>query len=146
MSAQYTKLSDTISENEHIRMEKWGSDHWKLLAYVENRVVDYKGKLDHLNMRCNADRHPLLFHRIINEYNLWKEDTYGTRLRDGSVVGFHDDWDCLDDLEYEGLIEIISLVNGLVKMKMKGYKIVSSLREYISSGNMYKDFTDFLYT
>lgn len=99
--------------NRFIGIEHFGKDHWSLLAYVECRCVDNDGIIDHQHLRINPDRH-LPINRPRNPNN-WKPG-YGTRLRGYFVttlfgvgitnpvhqVKWHDDWDCLEDLEGAG--------------------------------------------
>ena len=63
-------------------LENWGKDHWSLFAYVETRVTDYKGTLDHNHLRPRE---------------------YPTRLKDGEEVQDQGDLDLLRDLEDLGL-------------------------------------------
>jgi hypothetical protein len=83
-----------------IDVEKLGRDHRSTLLYVETRCVDYSGKVEIKQLRCNPLRHPLFAHE-----GGWDDD-YSTRQAKGveHVVG-HDDWDCIDDMETMGLIE-----------------------------------------
>ena len=73
------------------------------------------------------------------------EPTYGTRLhgtRTGRVpqIKTHDDWDCLDDLEAAGLVEVLSLVNGFVRMTENGLKTAHALREHKARGGVFATF------
>lgn len=80
----------------------------------------------------------------------WKKE-YGTRLsgfflkgdkRNGKrLLGSHDDWDCMDDLEKEGLIEVVSEANGFVKLTDKGFGVAARLREWKARGGMFATFS-----
>jgi hypothetical protein len=94
-------------------MSEWGKDHWSTFAYLETRAVDHKGYIDSRHMRGG-------FYTKLGE-----EDKYPTRLRgyDGTdpsrlsgvmrrggyaetrLVFNHDDYDCVDDMIAEGLVE-----------------------------------------
>ena len=140
-----SKLFNTIS------MLKFGRDHWSLLAYIESSCVNSQGgicTIEKNRMRCNPVKHPLLSSGI-----QWK-DEYGTRLAqfdpsDGNEESFrkstqisgHDDWDCLDDLESSGFIEILSLSNPTVKMTGKGLLVSSNLREFKAAGGSFSRFS-----
>jgi len=124
-----------------INMKDWGKDHWGLLAYVETRAVDHQNQLDHEHMRTNTTTHPLLRNDAYqrDRPKRW-ESSHSTRLRDGRILDGHDDWDCLDDLDDAGLVEIISLVNGFVRMTDYGLVIAARLRRHKANGGMYQDF------
>ena len=111
------------------KLDKWGKDHWSLLAYIETRCVDYKGILERSHMRCNENKHPLLKGLACGGLK-WDED-YSTITKDGRIKE-HDDWDVLDDLEVVGFIEIMSLVNQRVQITDKGRAVVNLLREHKS--------------
>lgn len=98
----------------------WGKDHWSTFAYVETRIVDYAGMLDHDHMRTDADRHPLLMSakRRALTANL-TGPKYPTKLKatavpdaDGhySMVALpdHDDYDCLEDAIAAGLLIVVT--------------------------------------
>ena len=72
----------------------------------------------------------------------WKP-SHSTRLRDNMIIDGHDDWDCLDDLDDAGLVEIISLINGFVRMTDYGLAITALLRKHKASGGKYRDFVPF---
>lgn len=118
-------------------MNQFGKDHWSMLAYLETLCVDAKdefGLIDKTKVRCNSSTHPLLSQNGF----AWKE-SWGTRLNSG-VLENHDDWDCLDDLENEGLVEVFSLTQGIVKMTSKGMAVASELRNHKASGGYYSNF------
>lgn len=97
-----TNLAYATPMSNHITIDRWGKDHWSLLAYVESVCVDGHGEIDLRRMRCDADRHPGYAVRQGFDDNSHKK--YSTRLQDGELQD-HDDWDCLDDLEAAGLVE-----------------------------------------
>lgn len=136
-----------------IPAKDFGKDHWSLMAYVETLCVDSSkggvGEIDKRRIRCNPRRHPL--HAVNRNFGVtgWKGE-YGTRL-----AGFwtnagltnlkrqmksHDDWDCLDDLEAAGLIEILSEANGYVKLTDKGLTVGGLIRAWKAKGGMFATF------
>lgn len=124
-----------------VPVEHFGKDHWSTLAFVETRCVDYKGVLDKDRMRCNLNRHaafagPVQRRSLIMD---WQE-TWGTRLNDGSVLPEHDDWDCLIDLTKAGYIEIIDIDDATVKMTPTGLDVVQRLRIYRTGTGRYTGF------
>jgi hypothetical protein len=91
--------------------------------------------IKHARMRTDRDKHPLLA-----DYQFSKGGKYPTRLKDGMEMSNHDDWDCLDDMEAEGLIEVISLVNGLIKFTQRGKKVAAALRAHKMDGGSFGNF------
>ena len=84
----------------------WGKDHWSTFAYAETRCVDFGGVLQNERMRTHARRHPLfLSRRGLGAHAAG--DQYPTRLKEEELP-HHDDWDCLHDLETQGLLKITS--------------------------------------
>jgi len=135
-----------------VPIEDFGKDHWSLLAYVETLCVDSHkdgvGEIDKRRIRTNGKTHPL---HAVNRHIVgdWSPE-YGTRLAGywdsmGKVVPErqiwpHDDWDCLNDLEAAGLIEVMSEANGFVLMTEKGLKVAAALRAYKTKGGMFSGF------
>lgn len=126
------RTNETVLIAGAIPPELWGKDHWSLLGYVATR---FDGDLKHQNLRCNIAKHPLL---VGHPGQRW-QDSYSTRLKNGQALG-HDDWDCLDDLEAAGLVNIISLVNGIVFLTAKGNTVVFALRKHKESGGVFHTF------
>jgi hypothetical protein len=121
-----------------ISPERWGKDHWSLLGYV---VTRFDEELQRQVLRCNENRHPLLRSGGLGRHTLPWEDKWSTRLRDSADrVPGHDDYDCLDDLEAAGLVEIISLVNGFVWLTEKGNAVGFRLREHKMRGGTFATF------
>jgi hypothetical protein len=134
-------------------VERFGKDHWSVLAYAETCCVDGKkglGTVIHARMRCNSNKRPLR-----GSGAAWRA-SYSTRLKGffeydmrgdtGMAVaaGFqlmdHDDWDCLDDLEAAGFVEVISMVNGVVRMTPLGYEVAAAVRKHKAEGKMFATF------
>ena len=101
-------------------MLRWGKDHWTTFAYAETRWVDHHGMLSHDQMRCDRQRHPIFYaakRRVITMGTNADGAKYPTRLKtetpgEGGRWGTvelpgHDDYDCLDDVIREGLIEVV---------------------------------------
>lgn len=137
----------TVAESE------FGKDHWSLLAYVEARCVDGVQGLAQLGrsrMRCNPVSHPLLAAGAP-----WKAE-YGSRLRGyfqfperadaqkaaaaGLLMLDHDDWDCLDDLQTAGLLEIQSLANPCAQLTARGIAVSAALRAHKMAGGVFANF------
>lgn len=135
---------------------RFGKDHWSLLAYVETCCVDGQngiGTLDKRRMRCNEHTHPLLKGGYAPTG--WKP-SYGTRLAGffefadradtekavaaGLQMLGHDDWDCLDDLQAAGYVDILTLANGAVRVLPLGIRVAAMLREHKANGGMFAGF------
>ena len=104
-------------EDPQVSLERFGKDHWSTFAYVETRTVDYRGTIDHDHMRCNELRHPLFAGagKRASVVGGTSGAKYATRLKKASRVSGqweseelfnHDDYDCLNDLIGEGLLEV----------------------------------------
>jgi hypothetical protein len=146
--------SEVRKLQEVVPMSEWGKDHWSLLAYVEYLCVnsgDHKGVIGNERLRGNPTRHPELC-------TSWqKRETpqpypYGTRLKKGSI-DWHDDWDCLFDLEMTGLVATENFLDYKYKSSLhsaakgvtvviteKGMEIASELNKHKAKGNQYKTF------
>jgi len=139
-------------------VEKFGKDHWSLLAYVESCCVDGTNGRGHLRrdrMRCNPKSHRLMAGPYSSS-DLWIQ-RHSTRLAGffdspdrndpekaiaaGLQLRDHDDWDCLDDLEAAGFIEVRSIVNGYVTMTPKGCDVAAKLRAHKAGGGHFTDFS-----
>ena len=129
-----------LSMSDSIPIDRWGKDHWALLAYIESVCVDQHGMVDLKRMRCDADRHPqYIYLRGIGD-ELYGKKKYPTQLKDGEQPD-HDDWDCLDDLETAGLVENIGFtMQPRYIMTDRGHEVASELRKHKAQGGRYKEF------
>lgn len=134
-------------------VEKFGKDHWSLLAYAEDRCVHGREGLGMLSlsvMSCNGNKRPLM-----GAMMPWR-DSYSTRLKGffefferhdtakavaaGVQLLGHDDWDSLDDLEAAGFLEIISQTQGAVRFTTLGSQAAAALREHKTKGGQMSTF------
>jgi hypothetical protein len=139
-------------------VDLFGKDHWSMLAYVETCCVDGDnghGRLHLSRVRCNPRRHPLMASAAVGDVR-WKL-SYSTRLRGffefdgrsdpekaiaaGLMLADHDDWDCLEDLQSAGYVEIVSMANGAVRMTGPGLVVAAQLRAHKCSGQQYATFS-----
>ena len=88
----------------HIALADFGKDHWSAFAYLETVCVDYGGVPEIKRMRTHYERHPGLVDYLHFSHSKGKD--YPTRIKGGREVHDHDDWDCVDDLNREGLVKI----------------------------------------
>lgn len=121
-----------------VAVEKFGKDHWSALAYVECCAVDNRGMLDNRRMRCDPDRHPGL---MWYNYREGLDKKYPTILVGGEELPDHDDWDCLDDLEAAGFIEIRGTgLHPVVIMTALGFTVGAALRQHKAKGRNFAEF------
>jgi hypothetical protein len=126
-----------------ISVNRFGKDHWSLLAYIECLCVDNGGIPDLRRMRVNARTHPDLAHS-----NMQMPDpkvsgvyAYPTRLRGGTVAKEHDDHDCADDLELAGFIIIKGTgIAPYYELTEKGWGASHRLRKFKGSGGSFTTF------
>lgn len=126
-------MVNKLITTDPIPMEQWSRDHWSLFLYVETRVVDHNGTLDHRYMRKakldprTNDKNPTLL----------KEDTEAWLTEDM----WHDDFACLDDLESAGLIiNTGSALIPLLVLTEYGWVLSHLLRRNRADKRLDKDF------
>lgn len=124
-----------------IPIEQWGKDHWSTLSYVETVAVDYQGQLSADRMRCNINTHPIQEamrkHRFSSTQRQW-QTSWGTVLKNGTMLPEHDDWDCLSDLYHAGLV--LHPSNEVVTLTERGWELARELRTWKAQGGRYSDF------
>lgn len=122
----------------YISIEQFGKDHWSTLAFVETRCVDYKGVLDKDKMRCNLNKHATFAGpRQQNSLIMNWQESWGTCLKDGTILSEHDDWDCLIDLAKANLVEIIDIDEGNICLTEAGRNVTHQLRVFKMQGGKY---------
>jgi len=128
----------TEEQTAHVEMARWGKDHWSTLAYIETRIVDYSGEPDRRHMRCDVDRHPGLGHHVEGAYD---GEKYPTKLWNWVELHDHDDWDCLEDAEAEGLLENVgSGMFPVFALSELGKKVCAALRAHKQNGGNFGEF------
>lgn len=132
-----------------IPMEKWGKDHWSMLAYIEAREVDYKGVLNGDHMRCNSRLHRTLVGRVSVARKIIFTHEYPTILKGGEVQHNHDDWSCIEDMAHIGLVTaetaktrdlIFGSHEARVKLTQRGRVLANQLREHKANGGNFSNF------
>jgi hypothetical protein len=121
-----------------IAIDNWGKDHWSLLAFFETQVVEKKNAIDVRKIRINDSK------RGFGNGNGhgWK-DSWGTRLKNGSILGDHDDIDVMNELEAEGFcINMFTDLNPIIDLTEKGLAVVADIRKHKSRGG---NFSNFIY-
>lgn len=101
------------ANRERFPLQRWGRDHWAILAYVETRATDQDGRIDWNHLTLSRRNWPMLW-SARNPYETPPAqdaaDQYGLLLKgaDGSeenVFG-HCEADALMDLVDHGLVVI----------------------------------------
>jgi len=109
-------------------LANFGRDHWTTFLYLETCTVDNSGEPDLCRMRCDASRHPA-------QANGMDSKGYPTRLKGGVLLPDHDDWDCAEDLEREGLLANEgSAANRFFRLTEAGRALAGALRGHKADG------------
>ena len=134
--------------DDYIEIDRWGKDHWSTLAYLECRVVDNKGIVDNLQMRCNPRLHRG-FTNILPMGAIVDGSNYPTILNDGETEK-HDDWSCLEDMVATGLIiaiyrvkksaEFVGHMEARIKLTELGLQVSRMLRAHKADGGTFTTF------
>ncbi len=135
---------------DFIPVEKWGKDHWSVLAYAESCAVDHNGVLTNAKMRCNSRLHRLFVY--VDGHGVMHDGgQYPTRLKEG-VLENHDDWSCLEDIAAAGLITIEWRIpyraraavfgNGEARILLTplGFQVSAALRAHKAAGGQFAGF------
>lgn len=135
-------VTDTaaLKKQGYIPVERWGHCHWNLLAYIGCRNANHGCVLDGDHIRVNPAKHVGIVKRFHGSRD-W-DDKWGTRLRghannknDISLrLGQHDDIDCLDDMEAEGLITQGTRVSMYAQLTTWGRKFCAALNDHMQQG------------
>lgn len=145
----------------HVDMAQWGTDHWTLLRYLHDRHLAAPDGTDPLieyqRLRVNPENH--------NEQAMcgWPDSGSpwgvgsGTRLKgyddDPAAVRtpkeaqdaklqivYHDDIDCLEEIESEGLLDIVSTAAGVYRMTPQGVHLCQLLEAHLAAGMTINEF------
>lgn len=133
-----------LTWQDHVPAELFGKDHWSMFAYVESRLVDYGRFVIQCDPRTRTARHNW---RILNYRNqsmaILMDAKYGSRLKDGTYIPEHDDWDCLQDLVKAGLLYTRGDpdVSKSVKLTQAGTVVAASLRKFKTDGGTFHTFS-----
>lgn len=140
---------DAEESTDYITVDRWGKDHWSLLAYIETREVDHKGILDGDHMRCNQRLHREMVGRVSVARGHDGSEKYPTRTKDGDVPN-HDDWSCLEDIVAAGLAQawlqekyhnvIIGSHIAKIKLTDAGRELAEQVRRHKANGGNYGNF------
>lgn len=115
-------------DRKPVPMELWGKDHLSTLLYIESRAVDGGGKPKIAQMR-QWPGHP---RRGWEGGGMPSGPTaHPTRLKDGSGLSNHDDWDCVSDMEAAGLVEWHGTgLQPIITLTDYGWLVAGALRRH----------------
>lgn len=137
----------------YVPPERWAKDHWRTLAYIETVIVECGGFEVGFDPRMRQCRQHF---RIMNKecprpkrndhprIGIPMDSEHGTLLSDGSRIGGHDDWHCVQDLAASGLIEQRPEEiepGAILQLSTRGRVVANALRAYKASGGKYEQFT-----
>ena len=122
-------------ESVLISIEDWGMDHWATLIYIASRGNSYGGAINNAHMRCDADVHPEFCHTV-------RQDYLPTKLNDGSLVDKHDDWSCVEEMEFYGLVvfDWDESRTARITLTEKGWEMLERVTDHKKEGNTYDSF------
>lgn len=140
-----TKKSETKTDlkvvmewdGKPIPMEKWGKDHISTLIYLETVCVDHGGKpvMDRMRSEPGRPRRGWDSGQHGGGPLVNSAKRYPTRLKDGTELFGHDDWDCAGDMEVAGLLEWGGTgMSPVFKLTDFGWKVAGSLRRQRAEG------------
>lgn len=140
--------------DEYFPPEKWGQDHWSCLAYVETVMADlsrfevgydvhFRQKPHHTRVMLRDCPRPKRTSPTPPCMAPLMSPDCGTKLRDGSKVWNHDDWDCIVDMAAAGVFQQSpeEIEPGVsLTFSPKGEKVASALRSHKRKGGKFTDF------
>lgn len=132
-----------------IQLTQFGKDHWSLLAYIQTLCVDSQSGIGRINsnrMRTNKHKRPHIGNSCMIAWN----EAWGTRLQGyfecdkvtqpTFQLKDHDDWDCLNDLVENKLVDIISDVNHFITLTDSGKSLSLQLTQHKLNGGQFATF------
>lgn len=137
---------EALKKRPHVPIDKFGKDHWSLLAYIGTVVIDRSGIMEGPKLRTN--KRPGIEKHFTAEAK-WRPE-WGTRLKgyfkntnDKTLcLSDHDDIDCCEDMEAEGLITLGTMVSCFVQLTEKGREFLHALYRYKEDGGSFANFED----
>ena len=137
------------TKDDIIPLKDFGRDHWSTFAYIDTLIVELQGFQIGFDGRMRQGRRNF---RVMKEMcshpkrvnsasmGIVMDLKYGTRLRDGSTVEGHDDWDCVQDLVEAGLLVGECEPSEILKLSENGKYAINALREHKRSEGSYATF------
>lgn len=138
-----------------VEMDMWGVDHWTLLRYLHARHLaarnDADPTIEYQRLRINPQNNNLQISSAWSgQQDSWSGSS-GTRLKGfeddptavatlkhatdaGLQIPYHDDFDCIEEFEAEGLIDMISTANGVFRMTKAGTDLAERVERHLADG------------
>lgn len=153
-----------VESSPIVPLESFGKDHWSTFAYIETRIRNYNGLVDHNHMRCDADRHPIFaaakrpqITSSGRKYPTLSKGDFNSETKTWDIVEIedHDDYDCVADLLEAGLLDVevetselqtgLQLLQSATRARFsltdKGREIARQLIDWKGAGGNFHDFS-----
>lgn len=117
-----------------IEIARWGRDHWSTLLYIEDICVNGSGEPVAERMRQWPGR-PVRG-RLLTAMGPLAGGAkgYPTRLKDGTEVEEHDDFDCAEDMVAAGLVEWRGTgLRPVFRLTALGWAMAGALRQHLAA-------------
>lgn len=120
-----------MKEQDSIPIEQWGRDHWSTLLYVEDVCTHGGGEPVAERMRQWPGRPQR--GRLLG-VGTPPSKGYPTRLRDGTEVEEHDDFNCVEDMVAAGLVEWRGTgLRPVFRLTARGWAMAAALRQHLAT-------------
>ena len=120
-AVEMKKIKDAMDLRKNIPVSVFGKDHWSTFAYAHHCAINFEGLLDPIRMRVDGD-------------------TYPTRLKDGVKIKGHSDYNCLEDLESTGFLNMTTGLGQHITITDKGFEAMSQLSKHKATGGIFATF------
>lgn len=132
MQANFSiKIEDKQNKKATYPMSEWGKSHWHLLAFIHNRCVNSGnnrgiGFVERGTIQCSASRHPEVYSELYDYYTDIKPSIY---LKDKTIpLEEYDEWDCINDMECEKLVENVgNMINPVFIITILGKRVLGEM-------------------
>ena len=136
-------MATTITD---IPIERWGKDHWGVFLYIEAccmNGLDGVGVPDHRRIQTNRERHPFMRHYPYAGMDHPDGSAIEIRLAGGERLdpGSCDEWDCIDDIEREGVLaDIGPTLDPRYLLTPRGLAAAAAIRAHKAGGGLLSNF------
>lgn len=136
-------VSKEHTVDDYVPVEKWGRDHWSMLAYFRSIEVDRGQFLVVADPRMRLGRR---HYRVLGaaEPCLPMDPKCGSRLNDDTYIPRHDDVHCLGDFANAGLLASSGNLEvepgDALHLSEKGIQLVEALQQHKASGRSFSNF------
>lgn len=146
-------MSEEQTKQDRILMNRWGEHHWFMLFLIEDWCVWADGKVARPSiMRTNPQTHPKMLDigsQLLadTQKNKAEEPMFPpedfTKLMDGTAIGGHDSWDCIDDLIAYHLVDASLGEDGkpLFSLTPDGWAYAAKLRRHFAENKTLAGFS-----